>query len=114
VLFAAILVFLDSVLVSVLAVILLFGGYFVVEGWLVRVSGGGREVVLFGVVGYVSVFLYVLEENPENNYFGWLYITILSVNITHTTILQLQSSLKTIKHLLTTPKNPSPLHHPLL
>ena len=41
-----------------------------------EVGNGG----LFLLVGYVSVFLFLEENYIETNYFGWIYIAILTVN----------------------------------
>jgi hypothetical protein len=50
---------------------------------IVRARVFRREVLsggLFVFVGYVSVFLFLLENDVEINYFGWVYIAILVVN----------------------------------
>jgi len=39
---------------------------------------------LFIFVGYISVFLFLLENYIEINYFGWIYILILTVHFSLT------------------------------
>jgi hypothetical protein len=45
-----------------------------------EVGNGG----LFVLVGYVSVFLFLEENYIETNYFGWIYIVILTIHLSFT------------------------------
>jgi len=62
VLFAAILVFVDTVWIAVCSLLILLGGYFVLQFWFVKANISRREklnVGLYILVGYISVFLFI-------------------------------------------------------
>ena len=87
VLFAAILVFVDTVWIAVCSLLILLLGYFVLQIYFVRANTSMRELLncgLFIFVGYISVFLFILENQIEINYFGWMYILILTVHFNFT------------------------------
>jgi len=82
VVFAAILVFVDTVWIAVTSLPLLFLTYFVLQVCFIKADISKRELLnggLFMFVGYISVFLFFLENHIERNYFGWIYIVILTV-----------------------------------
>ena len=82
VLFAAILVFVDTVWIAISSLPLLFLTYFVLQVCFLKADISMRELLnggLFMFVGYISVFLFFLENYIERNYFGWIYIVILTV-----------------------------------
>jgi len=65
VIFAAILVFVDTVWIAVWSVLMLFLGYFVLQLYFVKANISGREFLNYGLfmfVGYFSVFLFLLES----------------------------------------------------
>ena len=62
VLFAAILVFVDTVWIAVCSLLVLLLGYFVLQIYFVRANISTRELLncgLFILVGYISVFLFL-------------------------------------------------------
>jgi hypothetical protein len=62
VLFAAILVFVDTVLIAVCSLLLLLLAYFVVQLFFVQANTSRKELLnfsLFIFVGYISVFLFL-------------------------------------------------------
>ena len=62
VLFAAILVFVDTVWIAVCSLLTLLPGYFVLQIYFVRANISMRELLncgLFIFVGYISVFLFI-------------------------------------------------------
>jgi hypothetical protein len=62
ILFAAILVFVDTVWIAVSSLLILFLGYFALQFYFVKVNMSRRELLNFGsymLVGYISVFLFI-------------------------------------------------------
>jgi hypothetical protein len=83
-LFASILVLIDTIWIAVWSLILLFLGYFGVQFFILRACISGKEILngaLFIFVGYVSIFLFLEVDYAERNYFGWGYILIVVVSI---------------------------------
>ena len=102
ILFAAILVFVDTVWIAVSSLLILFLGYFALQFYFVKVNMSRRELLNFGsymLVGYISVFLFIQENHVERNYFGWIYIVILTVQISFVSVEQLRKAVKTLKFI---------------
>jgi len=62
VLFAAILVFIDTVWIAACSLLMLFLGYFVLQFYFVKANICKKELLNFGFflfVGYISVFLFI-------------------------------------------------------
>jgi len=79
---------------------LLFLGYFVLRLVVVKANIYRKELLNGGLVlfvGYISVFLFLLEDHTERNYFGWIYILILTVYFGFTGIEQLHKAVKRLK-----------------
>ena len=81
-LFAAILVWVDTNWMTMVSALVLFLVYFVLQLVFLQTNTSTRElwtVGLFILAGYISIFLLILEYHEDNHYFGWYYIVLLSV-----------------------------------
>jgi len=81
-LFAAILVFVDTNWLTLVSVLVLFSAYFVTQFYFLQANTSTKELLNAGVfilAGYISIFLFVLESHVDRNYFGWYFIVLLTV-----------------------------------
>jgi hypothetical protein len=83
-LFAAILVWVDTNAITLVAVLVLFLAYFVVQILWLRANNSTRELLNAGVfilAGYISIILLVLRSHAhdDRNGFGWYFIVLLTV-----------------------------------
>jgi len=97
--FAAILVFTNGQLwISVVAVILLFAVYFVVQFYFVKAKH--REIFdcgVFTILGYVSVLFFMEENVVPRNYIGWFYLAFLAVYVSVTGVKELRKLARSMK-----------------
>ena len=82
VIFAAILVWVDTNWLTLVLVLVLFLVYFVSQFYFLQANTSTKEKVNAGVIiltGYISIFLLILEYHDDKNYFGWYFIVLLTV-----------------------------------
>ena len=85
VLFATILVFVDTIWIAVASLIVLFVGYFIAQLYFVKAKNCWN-FILYMVASYVSVLLIFEENAGPRNYIGWFYIVFLMGYISLTSI----------------------------
>jgi hypothetical protein len=80
--FAAILVWVETNWLTLVLLLVLILAYFLVKFYWLRAITPTREWLnasVFILAGYISIFLFILENHDDRNYFGWYYIVLLTV-----------------------------------
>ena len=88
-LFAAILVFVDTPWLATLLVPILFLIYFSLQLGVIKARASSNEwltCALFSMVGYISILLFFEENHKPKRSIGWLYIGVLTTWMCYTTV----------------------------
>jgi len=101
VVFAAILVYLDTAWIAIIVPILFFV-YFCVQLFYVRAKTSSSDYFVFAIfmmVGYNKVLLFFTKDPMPLNYAGWVFTTLLTTLVSFNSIKYLRRMAKTIKIL---------------